>query len=885
MRVVNRRTFLAVALGLSLTPPVASLVHASGAQATRISASVNGAARTGAGAVSHRTMSHSRAAATLKVASGYAESFRSAAWVPVRVTAHNRTATTIDGTIEVPDESTTGGQNGVPQPYRALYQTPIVLPGHSTKHVTLYIPGNDISADVNVALRSGSHVYATASDAPGTWDPSTLSIGVVTSDPAHMAWIRNLNSDLAFSTSVVQLTPEIVDPLPEALANFDVIAIVDGSISGLDAGQLGALEQFVRNGGGLVEVGGPGWQETLRPLPSSLVPGTLGGIRTLPNLLGLRAIDPVSPPSHESAAVVSKLRNPRGVVLASEHGVPLAVQEALGSGQIVYLGFDPTLDPVAHWQGVQHILDRVLLRAAPAAAGHAGANTSSQGSIFSTNGPAGLTTELANVSAAATPSIVLFLILALLYILLLGPANFLVLRRLRRQELLWITVPIGSMLCIGATFTVASHLKGNAVLVNAVGMVTLTGTNGPQPADLYMGLFAPARGDYSLTYDGTALPQYVSDNFAGDQGARNPPLGLRFQEGSRTIVQFLDMTMWSMRDTALHTAVSIQGRVSSHLRIDRNGDIVGTIQNGTPLTLVHAVVVAGRGTGVLPTLPPGKTVSVRVRPRLNIYNQNNQSIWTQLYGQPRFTGIGYFSRGPGYFCAVTGCPRLVNFGPCCAVGPSPTPEHTFVDRARSAVSVMQETQNVTSAGEVLLIAWTEQPVARISVDGVSPQQRDLTVLVSPLSIGIQPGPFTLRTGTYGAHLVDISPAQGSGNGCCSTTGPDALDIGMGGSATFEFDLPSAHPLHFHHLTLNVDAGGADGTDMGRVWDWHARRWVMADLTFGYAHLTNPDRFVSPEGQMLVKLVDSENASLFGSSDVRIGDIHRNLQIYGDGVAG
>jgi hypothetical protein len=89
--------------------------------------------------------------------------------------------------------------------------------------------------------------------------------------------------------------------------------------------------------------------------------------------------------------------------------------------------------------------------------------------------------ELDNVPAAALPSILLFIILTVLYILLLGPLNFLVLRRFRRREFMWVTIPLGAILCMGATFGVAYHLKGSTVLINTVGMVTLDGRAGPHP--------------------------------------------------------------------------------------------------------------------------------------------------------------------------------------------------------------------------------------------------------------------------------------------------------------------------------------------------------------------------------------------------------------------
>jgi hypothetical protein len=342
------------------------------------------------------------------------------------------------------------------------------------------------------------------------------------------------------------------------------------------------------------------------------------------------------------------------------------------------------------------------------------------------------------------------------------------------------------------------------------------------------------------------------------------------------------MNMWSMRDVALHTTVNVPGSVRAQLHIDRHGYIVGAVHNDTSLTLVHPSIIAGRAVVHLADMPPEKTVPVRVKPSVNIYANDYRPFWYQVYGQPRFGPPSYaFSPGcQGCFVSIGAIQRFG--GGCCYGPPSPT-EHSFNDRIRNAATQIPDAQDVTALGEVLFIAWNQQPLGSISVDGASPQRRDLNLVVSPLSVNFGTGPFTLRTGTFGARLVDISP-QWSTSGCCGPTGPSSIDVAIGGSATFEFDLPSAHRLHFKHLWLNVNAGGADGTGMGRVWDWRAHRWVKEDLFLGYAQLRDPDRFISPIGVLLVKLVNSGVGSYAGPGDMHIYDVHHDLQVSGDGVA-
>jgi hypothetical protein len=874
MRALIRWSLFAIVLGAALAPLAAAAARDQ----------VRNAADTGQGPATRdgRTSlpvakSARRAPVALSVAAGYDEYFRPSAWVPVRVTAHNRTAGTISGTIEVPDGSGSDVSQGPAEPYQALYQAPLVLPGGESKSVTLYVPGSSVGASVTVRLRADG-VDATASDSPSIIEQASLSIGALSSDQANIGWLRRINAGTGAAVTVARLTPATVDAQPAALANFDLIAIVDGSISSLDGDQLSALERYVRNGGSLLLIGGPGWQETLRPLPRALVPGFLAGARTLPDLLGLSHIQKVAPPRRETSTTVSLLQHPQGTILASERGVPLAVENRVGDGEVLYLAFDPSVDPVAQWGSARPVLSRLILRAAPAAAGRPVRSQSVPDSNLFINafaGPSNIGTELSNVRDAALPSIELFLILISLSIVFLGPANYAVLRRLGRQGLLWVTVPLGSLLCLGAALATVNHFKGNTVLVNTIGMVTLDGTGPARPAALYMGLFAPVPGDYALSFDGQGLPQYIPQ-FTYDAGSPaapgSVPVGLRFQEGPQTQVQFPSMRMWSTRDVALHTTVNVPGNLVGRLHVGRTGDIIGNVRNGTGLNLLHPVIVAGRATVHLPNMAPGATIPVRVKPSLNTYDSDFQPLWSQVYGQPQFGGPVYVSGG-WYFTS----------GPCC-YGPSAPAEHGFADRVRDAATQIPDAQDATALGEVLLVAWSEQGLGSIRVDGSAPQRRDLNMVLAPLTVAFEKGPFVLRTGTFGAHLVDISP-QPRTSSCCGPVGANSIDVAYGGSATFEFDLPAARRIHFSHLWLNIDAGGANGMPLGRLWDWRAGRWIRVDLSLGFAPLHDPDRFISPTGMILVKLDDSGSSTLYqGHGDLLIPDVHRNLQISGDGVA-
>jgi hypothetical protein len=207
--------------------------------------------------------------------------------------------------------------------------------------------------------------------------------------------------------------------------------------------------------------------------------------------------------------------------------------------------------------------------------------------------------------------------------------------------------------------------------------------------------------------------------------------------------------------------------------------------------------------------------------------------------------------------------------------PPPTAEKTMIDRIRNVAERLPEARNITSSEQVLFAGWSEDPLGTFTVNGTTPQRRDLELIVAPLSVDFPRGSFRLLPGTLGAYLVDNRPKEPE-NGCCfySST-PRAIAIGTGGSVTFQFDLPHTHPMHFRHLTLEVDAGGSDSSNIGQVYDWRTGQWRHINLQSGSVTLSAPDRFISPRGAFLVRVEATPD-----SGDLVIRDPRRDLQLSG-----
>ena len=105
---------------------------------------------------------------------------------------------------------------------------------------------------------------------------------------------------------------------------------------------------------------------------------------------------------------------------------------------------------------------------------------------------------VSELPALALPPTGGLLILLLGYIGLIGPINYLVLRRLDRREWAWLTMPaLIAIFAVGA-YGYGSALRGSDVIVNEVAIVRGAPDATEGSAQVYLGVFSPTRGTYQL---------------------------------------------------------------------------------------------------------------------------------------------------------------------------------------------------------------------------------------------------------------------------------------------------------------------------------------------------------------------------------------------------
>ena len=285
--------------------------------------------------------------------------------------------------------------------------------------------------------------------------------------------------------TVITIAPEDLPPRVEAWSAIDRLVWQDVDSSRLSSEQLDALRTWVGAGGRFAIVGGSTGITGLGSFQSDMLPFrpsvTLDASPAdMSALLGaLPATATTSP------AIAGTLD--RGTVLARSGDHVIAAQTGYGQGSVTIVGLDPAEKWLTGTPAATGLWRRLL-------ASHQ--NNSLNPLVLPNDGD--LVDALNNLPAVDLPDLMTLLGLLLLYILLIGPVNYLVLRRLDRREWAWLTMPALSLLFAGAAYAMGVGIRGTDVIVNQVGIVRGSAGTDRGVGAFYVGVFSPTRQTYDV---------------------------------------------------------------------------------------------------------------------------------------------------------------------------------------------------------------------------------------------------------------------------------------------------------------------------------------------------------------------------------------------------
>ena len=642
------------------------------------------------------------------------------------------------------------------------YATAVQLDSPSDKTWILHAQPPSFGQQLEVVLFSGGQPLLRQKVAVSIHDPGQLVVGVIAENGPRI--VGSLSLPAVQNQQPAVIVPLTVADLPtriEAWSALDRLVWQDVDASTLSTEQLTAMRGWLALGGRLVVVGGTAGIGALGGFPDDILPYRPSSTvdvapSSLTSLLGTAPKDAKDVPAMAGDLV-------RGRILAASGDRVVAAQTAYGSGTVTVLGIDPTTGWVAEASASRALWPALI----PARSeGVTGMTDDSQ-----------IVNAVSNLPSLALPPLGGLLLLLFGYIALIGPLNYLILRRIDRREWAWVTMPI---LIVGfalGAYAFGSALRGSSIIVNEVGIVRGAPDATEGSAQVYLGVFSPTRGTYQVSIPGGAL---LSSPISGDVFG-GTTASLDVIQGDPSRVRDLSVGFGSLR-TIRAESQSVVPKVHAELALV-DGTLTGTLRNDSTTKLEKPAIVLGGNVRVLKDLLPGEQVQVSLA--VTSQNQFGQSLSDRIFGQIFFgetrTTTETARRDQTRHLVIdqlTYDPQFGNFGRLVADGP-------------------------------VLLAWGRDAVMNLAVEGQAPNRVSNVLYYIPIVMGVR------GTVNFSGDLVKSTMTDS--DAAFFNKDPSTMAFGQGSVTMAYRPIAFEGKLNVSHLRLGMTFG-PDGSvrDVGGV---------------------------------------------------------------------
>jgi hypothetical protein len=775
---------------------------------------------------------------TLLVNGGYNSYYRRGQWTPLRVNISN-TGGDLNGYIRV----RSGDVGGLEE---ITYRTPIDLPRGARKQVFLYVSLEGFIEDVQVEVtnRQGrvarrETVRLTAANA------QDVLYAVVTGSTFGAIDLTGRVPGIGTGYQV-NWRVEDIPALPDALAGLDVLMFHDIDTGDLTADQQAAITTWVIGGGHLIVTGGETWQRTTAGL-QNLLPVTLQGTTPLQTMTPLADyLRLASDTLDEGMTATSNTPLSSAEVLVSVENTPVLVRQTLGGGVVDFLAVDPQAEPLRSWNDLDYLWYTLLTST--------GQRPSWDGGFKNWSAAReGTVTMFSNV----LPTFFQLCGFLALYIVLIGPVNYVVLKRLNRREWAWLTIPVLILSFAALAYQVGFNLRGNVPTVNRLTVVRVWPDSDQAQVLSLIGVQSPRRTTYDISVDrgyslrplpeqgiGLNVPaaidestNYTASSIPIDAGT----IASFVAQGTAAAPQLNASAVWSMSSTQ---APRITGRITNTLSVP----------------LQDAVIVVKGAAHQVGTIEPGRTISFDI-----LMGPNDPGPISIGSSSRRYTPYGYgywsygYGGGPGWcFSSYSGLYLTISdvmHGERFECGSPRASERQQEIRRRyrllGALIVDSDLSGGRGSG-AYLFAWTDQPVVVVDLAGKPSNEEDTTLYIFDL-------PVTAQTSD---SWVEVPPGLTTW-AVVETNDPStmldadptvAFQISGGGVAAFQFmPLPDVRLASVEELVLKFQG---QGTLSVELWNWQTQRWVQIELSADPNGTVIPraERFAGPENAVNVRII-------------------------------
>ncbi len=492
--------------------------------------------------------------------------------------------------------------------------------------------GNNGEVKIEIVDEKGKVVYSEKNTILLEGVGSKITVGVLSDDYSALSYFDGLSvylNSYEGTTAIFELSKDSFPEDAKALSMLQYLIIDNYDTANLSDEQYAALKSWVQDGGVLFLALGNNYQNVLHCFQDDFVTGTLGDLQKKKiswEDLDIDTSDDQEQASEEDAfsdqdksasidSVGSSLeldcmefQLEGGETLSEDMTEGSAYAKQVGFGQVVVLSYSLGMEPLTsstYKMDIAKIL--VELAATNATVDKYSGVDWERNSMY--NGM--------NVSKLADdsrkPSVLLYGFILILYIIIVGPVLYLVLKKVNKREKIWVAIPIVTLVFTGIIYVSGFLYRINKPLVNTFTIIQLE--DNVQSEKIYTNIICPRPKEYTIKiaegYTGFRrnMDEYDYSMFGTTDSSKSYDYMIKKSGKSSEIV--LD-SKEAFRETSFILDKNSDNNIGSldgDLKCSTTG-FEGTVTNNTCFDLQDVVVTFENHLCMIGDVKKGETVTI-----------------------------------------------------------------------------------------------------------------------------------------------------------------------------------------------------------------------------------------------------------------------------------
>lgn len=554
---------------------------------------------------------------TLSIEYGYDKYVKNGRYMPVLADITNEGAD-FSGTLQVIVPAEEGKS--------FMYQKEVVLAAGETKRLEMAIPVGSSAMRYNFVLADEEgRAVAEKSVKAYIYREDKLFAGILTDDAQGLSYLSNSRIKMFYLEA--ETFPEEV----MGLDSLDILIINDFNTEKLNDKQYEAVKSFVMRGGTLVLGCGATGAKTLAAFDDSFISGKMGEVFSKQTTFGLneeglleiknqllREVLDQDLENTESEGITQLAVNPvkkdimeihleGAVTLVEENDVVLLEGLYKGKGRVLLSTMDLGLDTGLRDTIGREVANQIADNISPEKRIQLNEERTGNGYQYLKHSAVDVVEE------GKIPKVGRYIIILLAYLLLIGPPLYFLLKKLDKRNLIWVIVPVFSVLFASFIYGIGGETRQDKPYINF--FTINTQRNGICNQETLLGVTAPYNDDYELTFsrDTNIVPEVEMNTYyyqGASQSSKDNSYNIGIRYGADAItVQVKDYPAFETAYFNVTGEGTTAGAVENSLSFF-DLSLKGSITNRLGYDLKQAVVYAYGKLYPIGDLEQGQSISL-----------------------------------------------------------------------------------------------------------------------------------------------------------------------------------------------------------------------------------------------------------------------------------